>query len=67
MALAKKSKEWPRFNPPPTTATMTVSDVLSGINGENYRNRIRDWAASVWKAWSDQHLQIADLVEKYLD
>jgi hypothetical protein len=67
MTLAKKSKEWPRFNPPPMTGTMTVSDVVNGIDGENYRNRIRDWAALVWKAWCDQHSLITDLVKRYLD
>ncbi|APV43941.1 hypothetical protein Dform_00586 [Dehalogenimonas formicexedens] len=65
MALAKQSKQWPRFNPPPMTGTMTVLDVLTGINGENYRKRIRDWAWSVWKAWKDFHLPVAELANRY--
>lgn len=66
IALAKKSKDWPRFTSPPMTGTMTVSDVLNGIHGDNYRNRIHDWAASVWKAWKNCHADVADLAKKYL-
>ena len=66
MALAKQSKEWPYFNPPPMTGTTTVFDVFNGIYGDNYRKRIRDWAGSVWKAWDSCHNDVADLANEYL-
>ncbi|PPD57652.1 DUF5946 family protein [Dehalogenimonas etheniformans] len=66
MALAKQSKQWHRFNPPPMTGTLTVSNVLNSINGENYRKNIHDWAGSVWTAWASTHTQVAELAKRYL-
>ena len=67
MALAAKSKTWPHFNPPPQTSTMTVFDVVNGINVDNYLKRVHEWAGSVWKAWESSHSDVADLAMKYLN
>jgi hypothetical protein len=40
--------EWPYLPPPETLGTMTVSDVHTSQD-------IDEWAAAVWDAWADHH------------
>jgi len=41
---------------------MSVGNVMAAKPGSDRDNAIREWAASVWKAWSASHAKVAELV-----
>ena len=66
MQLARKKHPWPRFTLPTDRGTMTVADVLRADPGDARDEAIRQWAASVWEAWSASHDQVAAWVKEEL-
>lgn len=59
----KREFAWPE--PPPSTGEVTVLDVLrAGEPGEHIR-RVREWARSVWEAWSPRHETIRSWAAGY--
>ena len=66
MALGKTRRDWPRFVMPVTRAGMTIHEVVNGLNGENFRERINSWAKAVWETWGDEHQRVTVLVDTYL-
>jgi len=48
--MAKRRKEWPRFDLPDFKGDIPVSDVWDESPGEKRDTMIRKWCASVWKA-----------------
>jgi hypothetical protein len=66
MILGKAHRQWPLINPPKERASLTVLDVVRGLTGENYRERLDAWGKSVWLLWSPQHENISKLVKMYL-
>ncbi|MDE2001087.1 MAG: hypothetical protein KGI60_00805 [Patescibacteria group bacterium] len=62
MELGKKRKMWPAFDLPKSRGTVTVADVMSAAPGAERDAAIRNWCASVWKAYGDSHDQVAALV-----
>jgi hypothetical protein len=64
IAIANKSKVWPRFLTPEKN-WLTVKDVVEGP--ENDREiLIKKWSKSVWDAWKIEHEKVATLAKKYL-
>lgn len=52
-AHAKDSFTW--LNPPKSLGAVTVLNVLDTENPVEHAERVREWAKSVWDAWSPHH------------
>lgn len=61
MALAARPRSWPRFDPPQSRGTLTVAEVLAAPAGEGRDAMLKQWAKSVWAAWSKDHARVAQL------
>jgi hypothetical protein len=66
MSMARKSKHWPRFDPPEEVGPLTVADVLAVEPGSGRDEKLMQWCASVWSAWSAQHDRVREMVGGYL-
>jgi hypothetical protein len=66
MLLARRSKSWPRFAPPPSTGHVTVLDVMQAPPGEERDTALRRWGCSVWRAWDHEHERIRSLFESVM-
>jgi len=64
--LAKRRREWPRFAPPQQRGAITISDVLAAPAGEPRDDMIRQWRASVWVAWAENHAHVKALLREAL-
>lgn len=56
MLIITKTKEhftW--LTPPPSLGLITVADVHKATTVEQHTLLVREWAASVWAAWSSHH------------
>jgi hypothetical protein len=62
MLLARRSKNWPRFVPPPHVGSVTVLDVMRAQPGEERDAALRSWGRSVWDAWGQEHERVKALV-----
>ena len=62
MLLARRSKTWPRFVPPPHVGSVTVLDVVRARPGEERDAMLRRWGLSVWDAWGQEHERVKALV-----
>jgi hypothetical protein len=63
MLLARRSKTWPRFAPPPHASEVTVFDVVQAAPGEARDAMLRRWGESVWEAWGQEHERVRLLFE----
>jgi Family of unknown function (DUF5946) len=61
--LARRSKTWPRFVPPPHVGDVTILDVMQAPPGEARDTMLRRWARSVWDAWGQEHERVRTLFE----
>ena len=52
MRLARRRREWPRFELPEHRGDVEVGDVLAAPPGTERDAMIRQWCESVWDAWS---------------
>lgn len=66
MKLARKRKQWPRFELPINTGSINVFDVIQSPVGPERDSVIRKWCAAVWQSWSESHKKIADLARAEL-
>lgn len=66
MALARRKREWPKFDLPESRGEITVSDVLNEAAGPGRDAKIREWCASVWQAYNECHQKVLDLVSRQL-
>ena len=64
-ALARRKRDLPKFQLPHLRGEITVADVLREPAGPKRDAKIREWCASVWKAYSDNQQQVRDLVSTY--
>lgn len=64
--LAAGIDRWPHFPPPSNTGSLTVFDVAIADSPKAHIERVREWAASVWGAWSAHHAAVAALVSHHL-
>ena len=51
IALARRKREWPRFDLPESRGEITVADVLSEPAGPGRDAKIREWCSSVGGVW----------------
>lgn len=65
-ALARRTKEWPRFAPPAARGHLTVLDVVRQPPGPAWLAMLDAWALAVWQAWSAEHARVAQLVATHL-
>ena len=66
MLMANRSKEWPRFTPPPDVGPTTVADVLAVEAGPARDQELMSWCRSVWKAWAVNQQRVRAMVEPFL-
>jgi hypothetical protein len=66
MQMAGRSKQWPRFDPPEDVGPLTVADVLSVEAGLRRDQKLIEWCASVWSAWSSEHPRVREMVGSLL-
>jgi Family of unknown function (DUF5946) len=66
MLMANKSKEWPRFIAPDDAGPVTVADVLAVEPGPGRDEKLMEWCASVWAAWSADQSQVREMVDRYI-
>ena len=67
MLMAKRSKTWPRFVPPPDLGRITVADVLAAKPGPARDAAMMDWAKSVWAAWAGEQQRVREMVDPFLE
>lgn len=60
--MARRSKQWPRFVPPEDVGRLTVADVLTVEPGPRRDEKLMEWCASVWSAWSSEHARVRQMV-----
>ena len=66
MLMARTSKQWPRFDPPEAVGPLTVADVLAVGAGPARDQKLLEWCASVWGAWSTEHRRVREMVDRFL-
>jgi uncharacterized protein DUF5946 len=66
MAAGNPSKEWPRFELPPSLGPLTISHVAASQPGPSRDQAIDEWARSVWEAWNSSHVLVSKFVDRYL-
>ena len=66
MVMGSQSKQWPRFIPPKDVGPLTVADVLAVEPGPARDEKLLQWCASVWGAWSAEHDRVREMVDGYL-
>lgn len=64
--MARKSKEWPRFEPPASVGRLTVADVLKVDPGPGRDQELMRWCGCVWNAWSGEHERVRQMVDRFL-
>jgi hypothetical protein len=66
MRMARTSKQWPRFDPPEDLGPLTVAEVLAVEPGPRRDQKLMEWCASVWSAWSSAHGRVREMVDRVL-
>jgi uncharacterized protein DUF5946 len=66
MLMAKKSKQWPRFDQPKDVGPLTVADVVAVEPGPSRDEELMRWCASVWLAWSSEQARVREMVGRFL-
>jgi hypothetical protein len=46
---------WPHLEPPAERAVLTIQDVALAANRAEHAQRVREWAAAVWRSWDAHH------------
>jgi len=65
MRMARTTTRWPRFDPPDNVGPQTVADVLVAPGPER-DEKLMEWCASVWSAWSSDHGRVREMVGRFL-
>ncbi|MGE5049039.1 MAG: DUF5946 family protein [Deltaproteobacteria bacterium] len=65
MALARRRRDWPQFEPPRSRGPLTVADVVAVPPGEGRDAMLKLWAESVWAAWGKDHARVAELAGRW--
>src|SRR4051794_21227173 len=63
MQLAKRRKQWPRFELPPERSAVRVAQVVAAEPGPERDAAIESWCRSVWEACRASHAQVRELLE----
>ncbi len=51
----RRKQDFTWLEPPASTGSLTVLHVREARHPDEHRKRVREWAWSVWEAWSDHH------------
>lgn len=66
--MGKPQPDWPSFDPPPRSYTLTVLDVLEAGAYEGsvagHAAAMLRWAEAVWLTWADHHPAVVDLTAR---
>lgn len=65
MELAKEKRAWPAFKLPVDRGSMKVVDVAAVPAGPERDRAIHEWCVSVWRACSEQHSSVTELLRSY--
>ncbi|MDE2026029.1 MAG: hypothetical protein KGJ07_06040 [Patescibacteria group bacterium] len=65
IVMAKKKREWPKFDLPQKRGDITVMDVLNVSPGPERDDVIRKWCKSVWEAYTLDHQKVSQLFAGY--
>ncbi len=60
----RHADEFKWLEPPSFAATMTVFDVAGASDLEDHQRLVREWAGSVWRAWSPHHATVRSWADK---
>jgi hypothetical protein len=66
MRMARTSKQWPRFDRPEDVGPLTVAAVLAVAPGPGRDEKLMEWCAGVWNAWSSAHGRVREMVDRFL-
>jgi hypothetical protein len=61
--MARVVTSWPHFQPPLEVGPLTVLDVARAGSDLEHAERVRQWAAQLWRAWSPHHAAAAELAK----
>jgi len=65
MQLGRNKRTWPSFPLPRDRGSVTAVEVMAAEAGPERDRAIDSWCASVWGAFSDSHLAVAELLEQH--
>jgi uncharacterized protein DUF5946 len=65
MKMAKRKRDWPKFDLPANRGSMTAEDVLKTPPGPQRDQAIDAWAAAVWDAFRVNRQAIIELLRHY--
>ena len=63
--LARQKRQWPTIALPSDRGTLTAVDVMAVAAGPDRDTAIDQWCEAVWKAFSDSHQTITDLLTQH--
>jgi hypothetical protein len=66
MELAQRNIQWPSFDLPSCTYSISVGDVLAAEEGKNRNEMLMKWAKNVWNTWEHYHEWTRIICEKYI-
>lgn len=64
--MSKKSKVFPNISLPVNRGDIYINDVLKISDPAERDKQIHKWCASVWDAFTDQHLTIIEITESLI-
>jgi len=64
-SLASSVQIWPHFTPVEEKVSITVFDVALCSTTEEHIQVVREWAGSIWKAWTPYHYEIANFISNH--
>lgn len=62
LEITKMKSQFVWLSPPPSRGAVTVADVQNAKTAEQHEQVVREWAASVWTAWSAHHQTVRNWV-----
>ena len=62
--LATNVREWPHFEPPAISWSLTIFDVAMA---DDHVAAVREWSGEVWRGWAAHHPAIAQFVAGQFD
>ncbi len=65
MRLGQCQRTWPSFPLPRARGSVTASQVMAAQAGLERDKAIDSWCASVWRAFSNCHQGVAELLQEY--
>ncbi|HEX6548509.1 MAG TPA: DUF5946 family protein [Candidatus Dormibacteraeota bacterium] len=66
MLMARRSKQWPRYLPPPGVGPLTVADVHAAEPGPARDQMLIEWCSTVWAAWREDQVRVREMLAPFL-